>query len=86
MFRIGVIGYGSRLNSCISTVDMVGGAELVAVTDIVDKKEYLEENGHFGPKLCKARGSDSVERSPSQSLQYRFFVPWVSQVDLSVTV
>ena len=50
MFRIGVIGYGSRLNSFISTVDMVGGAELVAVTDVVDKKEYLEENGHFGVK------------------------------------
>ena len=48
MFRIGVIGYGSRLNSVISTIDKVGGAELVAITDIVDKTEYLVENGHYG--------------------------------------
>ena len=64
MFRVGVIGYGSRLNSFISTLDKVGGAELVAVTDIVDKKEFLEENGHYGVKQY----SDAEEMIENEKL------------------
>ena len=33
MFRIGVIGYGTRLNSVISTIDKVGGAELCILAE-----------------------------------------------------
>lgn len=64
MFRIGVIGYGGRINSVISSIEQVGGAKLVAVTDVVDKKDYLEENGHHGVH----RYSDAHEMIKNENL------------------
>ena len=51
MLRLGVIGYGSRINDFFEALNEVGDVELAAVTDIVDKTEFLEENGHKNVKL-----------------------------------
>lgn len=46
MFKIGVIGYGFRINNVVRQLVETGEVELTAVTDIADKTEFLEKNGH----------------------------------------
>lgn len=48
MLKIGVIGYGFRINNVVRQLVESGEAELAAVTDIADKTEFLEKNGHKG--------------------------------------
>ena len=49
MLKIGVIGYGNRMNDVLNTAKKVGEFKVVAVADndlSAEKKSFIEKNGH----------------------------------------